>query len=101
MSETSTQPMAWANVLDEIEQSLRRSLERTPQPAPSEATSALASNPLERLDRQLVTWQTGLDRAEQLARVADTSLEAEENALTGWLERMDQLRQSLQAWQAR
>jgi hypothetical protein len=82
---------AWMAVLEEMQTTLGRSLDRAVEPdlapPPDPATVAM---PLQALDDRLARLQGCLERAEQTAQEADAVLDAEAQAMQRWLEAMRQ-----------
>jgi hypothetical protein len=84
---------AWLEVLDQIEESLRRSLERVPEPPPPAKLGGPVN--LARLDERLRFWQAYLDRTEDNAARVEELLAAEEAPLAEYRAALAGLRETL------
>jgi hypothetical protein len=92
---------AWLEVLDQIDQTLDRSLALAAEPPAAPETPGLAGQAaaaaLGSLDDRLGRIEGGLARAGEQAALADAALTAEVEALEGWLKEARALRERLAA----
>ena len=79
------------SVLDRIEEAVRASLERTPEPPGEDEAPAPPPAP----EADFESLEACLERAEAAAAGAEEQLAAEQAAWEGWLERLRALREKL------
>jgi len=105
----SALPEAWAQVLDEVDATLRQAeiaaaqrgqamSQFAPSPAAEQERLRAWEQARERLARQLEGWPTLLRAAEKEAAEADIVLKAGEETLRRWLSAAEVVRQSLAKW---
>ncbi len=104
MSETVLQSrpvLAWMEILDRIDESLKQSLSLASEPSPGEVRSHAELAALQQLDERLARWQTRLDRADQNTEQLQAVVAAEEAALAEMGQRLGAVREKLSEWEKR
>ena len=102
-------PETWAQILDEVDATLRKAETEAAQRAqaishfaPSTVAdrerAASWQQSLERLEQRMQGWPTILQQAEKEALNADVALKAGEEALRRWLSEAEALGQRLAKW---
>jgi hypothetical protein len=108
-SSQSDVPITWAHVLDQVDETLRKTEAAAadreqaiasicPSSEVEEAGTARRRQSLAALEKQMQAWPTSLRKAEREVSEAETVLRTAEEALRRWLGAEETLEQRLAQW---